>query len=73
MAVQYSTQRETNLSTSSTNNILVSLLNGTSLQHAMGTDKQMEQKGQYVKKLDAKANLQKVYNKQIQTPHELFN
>jgi hypothetical protein len=46
MAVQLNKKVETNLSTSTMNKILVSLLNGTSLKQAMGMDYQMLWKGQ---------------------------
>jgi hypothetical protein len=50
---------------------LVSLLNSTTLQQAMATDKQTEQEGEWKDWLQRQ--IYGVYNNQIQTPHKLFN
>jgi hypothetical protein len=71
IAVQLSTRREKIINIMK--EILVSVLNGTSSQATSYGNRQADEIGGTVYRLAAKTSLQKVYNNQIQTPHELFN
>jgi hypothetical protein len=71
MALQFNTRREQNLSTSAMNKIFIS-----SEKHFFATSHRNgpeDGRGGMVKRLAAKRSLQKVYNNQIRTLHNLFN